>query len=151
MPAARREFADLEAFAGRPLAAWDVAYYADKLQHERHAVSEEALRPWFPLPRVLAGLFEIATRLYGIRIAEQSGVAVWHPDVRFFEIHDAAGGRIGGRQSRRPATRASARAAGAWMDEVTVGRKHRASSVRPCRSRPWSAISRRPRRARPRS
>ena len=121
VPAARREFADLEAFAGRTLEAWDVAYYAEKLQQERHAVSEEALRLWFPLPRVLEGLFEIARRLYGIRIEEQAGVALWHPDARYFEIHAADGARIGGFYADLYAR--ERKRAGAWMGEVTVRKR----------------------------
>ncbi|MBS0394213.1 MAG: oligopeptidase A, partial [Proteobacteria bacterium] len=96
VPAARREFAALESFAGRALAAWDVPYYAEKLRLERHAVSEEALRPWFPLPRVLEGLFAIAGRLYGIRIRERAGVATWHPDARYYEVVGADGTAAGG-------------------------------------------------------
>ncbi len=129
VPAARREFRELEAFAGRSLAAWDVAYYAENLQQERHSVSEEALRPWFPLPRVLAGLFEIARRLYGIRIEERAGVALWHPDARFYEIHAADGTRVGGfyadfyaRERKR---------AGAWMGEVTVRKRLGSLSAQP--------------------
>ncbi|MBS0376703.1 MAG: M3 family metallopeptidase [Proteobacteria bacterium] len=127
VPAARREFAALEAFAGRPLAAWDVPYYSEKLQLERHAVSQEALRPWFPLPRVLEGLFAIAGKLYGIRIRERPGVATWHPDARYYEI-EGAGGIAGGfytdlyaREHKR---------GGAWMGEVTV-RKRLASGSAP--------------------
>ncbi len=121
VPAARREFADLEAFAGRKLAAWDAAYYAEKLQQQRHSVSEEALRPYFPLPRVLEGLFEIANRLYGIRIGERTGVAVWHPDVRYYEIHSDAGARIGGFYADLYAR--ERKRAGAWMGEVTVRKR----------------------------
>ena len=77
-PAAVREFEELEAFAGRKLEAWDVGFYAERLQRERYAVSQEELRPYFPLPRVLAGLFEVAERLFDLRIQRaqrRSGVA----------------------------------------------------------------------------
>ncbi|HXQ30929.1 MAG TPA: M3 family metallopeptidase [Steroidobacteraceae bacterium] len=129
VPAARREFAELEAFAGRALAAWDVAYYAEKLQQQRHAVSEEALRPWFPLPRVLAGLFEIATRLYGIRIRERDDVALWHADARYFEIHDAGGELVGGFYADLYAR--DRKRTGAWMGEVTVRKRLAGGSERP--------------------
>jgi oligopeptidase A len=121
VPAAKREFAELETFAGRALDAWDVPYYAEKLRQDRHAVSEERLRPWFPLPRVLSGLFEVAQRLYGLRISEQPGVAVWHPDARYYAIADAKGRPLGGfyldlyaREQKR---------GGAWMGEVTVRKR----------------------------
>ena len=53
MPAAREEFMDLEEFAGRKLNAWDMAFYGERLQESRFKVSQEALRPYFPLPKVL--------------------------------------------------------------------------------------------------
>jgi len=120
-PAALREFAELEAFAGQQLSAWDVGFYAERLQHTRYNVSQEELRPYFPLPKVLTGLFEVATRLFGIRIRERQNAPVWHPDVRFFEIENAAGQPVGSfylDAYARPNKRS-----GAWMDEC-VGRKH---------------------------
>jgi oligopeptidase A len=89
--AAQAEFAELEAFAGRKLAAWDVGFYAERLQRERFSVSQEELRPYFPLPRVLAGLFEVAARLFGVRIQERAGAPVWHPDARLFDIESLRG------------------------------------------------------------
>ncbi len=121
VPAARRELAALEAFAGRALASWDVPYYAEKLRQQRHAISEQELRPWFPLPRVLDGLFEIAARLYGITIRARTGVPVWHADARYYEIRARGGELIGGfygdfcaREHKR---------GGAWMGEVTVRKR----------------------------
>jgi oligopeptidase A len=119
-PAARAEFAELEAFAGRPLAAWDVGFYAERLQRERYAISQEELRPYFPLTRVLEGLFEVAERLFEVRIRERQGAPSWHPDVRFFEIEDSAGRPVGSFYLDAYA-RANKRS-GAWMDEC-VGRK----------------------------
>ncbi len=124
--AARREFAELEEFAGRKLAAWDVGFYAERLQRTRYSISQEEMRPYFPLPRVLTGLFEVGERLFGLRIRERTGVAVWHPDVRFFEIQDAAGRLVGSfylDAYARPNKRS-----GAWMDEC-VGRKQLASGA----------------------
>ena len=122
--AAQAEFAELEAFAGRKLAAWDVGFYAERLQRERFSVSQEELRPYFPLPRVLAGLFEVAERLFGVRIHERAGAPVWHPDVRFFDIESLRGEPVGSfylDAYARPNKRS-----GAWMDEC-VGRKRLAS------------------------
>jgi oligopeptidase A len=119
-PAAVADFAALEAYAGRPLEAWDVSYYADRLRREKHAVSQETLRPYFPLPRVLEGMFEVARRLYGISIEPREGVSTWHPDVRFYAIRDRDGREIAGfyldpfaRQGKR---------GGAWMDDC-ISRK----------------------------
>jgi oligopeptidase A len=119
-PAALREFAELEAFAGHPISAWDVGFYAEKLQRTRYSVSQEELRPYFPLPKVLLGLFEVAERLFGVRIRERQNAPVWHSDVRFFEIESGAGQAIGSfylDAYARPNKRS-----GAWMDEC-VGRK----------------------------
>jgi len=119
-PAAAREFAELEAFAGRKLNAWDVSYYAEKLQAKLFSISQEELRPYFPLPRVLAALFTVAGKLFGVQIVERQGVPVWHADARFFEIRDCAGKTLAGfylDACARPKKRA-----GAWMDDC-VGRK----------------------------
>jgi oligopeptidase A len=118
-PAARRELEDLERFAGRPLSAWDIAYYSERLKDERLQVSEEALRPFFPLPRVLAGLFTVLGRLYGVRIVANASVETYHPDVRYFDVLDRDGTPRGGfflDLYARPKKRG-----GAWMDEC-VGR-----------------------------
>ncbi|MFO1426616.1 MAG: M3 family metallopeptidase [Steroidobacteraceae bacterium] len=120
-PAAEREFAELQQYAGGgPLEAWDVTFHAERLQRERYAVSQEELRPWFPLPRVLAGLFEVAERLFAVRIREQQGVPAWHADVRYFAIEDAAGTAIGS-FFLDPYARRNKRS-GAWMDDC-IGRK----------------------------
>ena len=124
--AAQAEFAELEAFAGRKLEAWDVGFYAERLQRERFRVSQEELRPYFPLPRVLEGLFEVAERLFAVRIRERAGVPVWHPDVRFFEIAAASGEPLGSfylDAYARPNKRS-----GAWMDEC-IGRKRLSSGA----------------------
>lgn len=119
--AAQEELAELRSFAGRELSAWDIPFYAERLRHERHAISQEELRPYFPLQRVLSGLFEVVRRLFDVRIHERTGVPVWHPDVRYFEVESAAGRPVGSfylDAYARPQKRS-----GAWMDEC-VGRKH---------------------------
>jgi oligopeptidase A len=124
--AAQAEFAELEEFAGRPLAAWDVGFYGERLQRARFSVSQEELRPYFPLPRVLAGLFEMAEQLFGVRIGEQHGAPVWHADVRYFSISGAAGEPIG--SFYLDAYARTNKRSGAWMDEC-VGRKRLASGA----------------------
>ena len=119
-PAAQKEFAELEAFAGRKLNAWDVGYYAEKLQARLFSISQEELRPYFPLPRVLEGLFSVAGKLFGVKIVERAGIPMYHADARFFEIQDASGTARAGfylDACARPKKRA-----GAWMDDC-VGRK----------------------------
>ncbi|HQR23251.1 MAG TPA: M3 family metallopeptidase [Steroidobacteraceae bacterium] len=124
-PAAEREFADLERYSGRKLEAWDVAYWSERLKHERFEVSAESLRPYFPVPRVLAGLFTVVSRLYRIRIVARAGADVYHPDVRYFDVLDRDGSPRGGffvDLYARPKKRG-----GAWMDDC-VGRMRIGSS-----------------------
>src|SRR6202022_77716 len=86
LPAGRQAFSDLEEFAGRKLNAWDLAFYSERLQESRYKVSQEALRPYFPLPKVLAGLFALTERLYGITVRERGGVSVWHASVPYYTL-----------------------------------------------------------------
>jgi len=118
--AAQREYAELEAFAGRTLAAWDVSYYAERLQQQRFAISQEELREYLPLPRVLDGLFEVITRLYGVSVTLRADVDRWHPDVRYYDVRAADGTLVAGfflDPYARPHKRS-----GAWMDDC-IGRK----------------------------
>ncbi len=120
-PVAQREYADLTKFANRPLNAWDIGFYAERQKQQKFSLSEEALRPYFPLPRVLAGLFAVAERLYDVNIVERPGVDVYHADARFYDILNRDGSRRGSffvDLYARPKKRG-----GAWMDEC-VGRKH---------------------------
>ena len=119
-PAAERELAELEAFAGRKLDAWDLSYYAERLQEARYSISQEELREYFPLPRVLEGLFNVIQRLFRVTIRRREGVALWHADARFYDLVDVQGEVIGGfylDMYARPHKRS-----GAWMDDC-VGRK----------------------------
>jgi oligopeptidase A len=121
LPAGRQEFSNLEEFAGRKLNAWDVAFYSEKLQESRFKVSQEALRPYFPLPKVLAGLFALTERLYGITVRERAGVSVWHPSVRYYDLLDSGAGIVAGFYLD-PYSRSEKRS-GAWMDECVVAKE----------------------------
>ncbi len=93
-PQAERELAELHQFAAdsdgiTDFASWDQAYYTEKLRRQHYQLSEEDLKPYFPTEQVITGLFEIARRLYGIRITPVQGVDVWHPDVQFYAVHAA--------------------------------------------------------------
>ncbi|MGC4029379.1 MAG: M3 family metallopeptidase [Steroidobacteraceae bacterium] len=123
-PAAERELAELTAFAGRKLDAWDVTFYSERLQEERYSISQEELRPWFALPRVLEGLFGVIEQLFGVQVKPRADVAVWHPDARYYDLFDA-GGKLQGGFYLDPYARANKRS-GAWMDDC-VGRKHLSS------------------------
>ncbi len=68
------------------LQPWDISYYAEKLKEARYQVSQEKLREYFPLDKVLAGLFRVAGQLFDIRIIEEPGVETWHEDAHFYRI-----------------------------------------------------------------
>ncbi|MBW9264308.1 MAG: oligopeptidase A [Candidatus Thiodiazotropha sp. (ex. Lucinisca nassula)] len=112
-----REFAS-ETYGFDDLQAWDIGYYAEKLRQDRHNISQEELKPYFPETRVLPGMFAVVERLYGIRIEETRGIDTWHPDVRFFEIRDSHNhlrGQFYLDLYARPKKRG-----GAWMDECAT-------------------------------
>jgi len=99
------------------LRQWDVGFWAERLRQQRYGIDDEALRPWFPLPRVLEGLFALAGRLFGLRIEAADGQApVWHDDVRFFRVFDESGAAIAAFYLD-PYSRPHEKRGGAWMDE----------------------------------
>ena len=124
--AAEQELSELQEYArehhgAESLEAWDIAYYSEKLRQQKYAISQEELKPYFPEPRVVSGLFSIVERLYGITIEAIDGIDTWHEDVRFYRIHDATGQLRGefyldlyARQHKR---------GGAWMDECISRRR----------------------------
>ncbi|WP_339867847.1 M3 family metallopeptidase [Pseudohongiella nitratireducens] len=90
-PAAEKEFAELQAFARdvhavSSIQAWDVPYYSEKLRKQDFDLSQEELRPWFPLAKVQQGMFAIVETLYGISIERDRTASVWHEDVEFYNI-----------------------------------------------------------------
>ncbi|HWW20704.1 MAG TPA: M3 family metallopeptidase, partial [Steroidobacteraceae bacterium] len=124
--AGAHEFAELEQFAGRKLNAWDVTFYSERLQQQRYCVSQEELREYLPLPRVLEGLFEVAEKLFDVRIRERRGVALWHPDVRYFEVQSPDGVPVA--SFYLDAYARAHKRSGAWMDDC-IGRKSLSGST----------------------
>ncbi|MCJ1885584.1 oligopeptidase A [Pseudomonas sp. LA21] len=116
-PFAAQDLEQLKAYAaeqGCPnLSSWDASYFGEKLREARYSVSQEALRAYFPVDKVLSGLFAIVQKLYGIQIRELSDFERWHPDVRLFEIEE--NGQHVGRFYFDLYARANKRG-GAWMD-----------------------------------
>ncbi|RBY94275.1 M3 family peptidase [Blastococcus sp. TBT05-19] len=87
---------DAAAEDGVELAAWDWAYYSERVRAERYAVDTAALRPYFELDRVLVdGVFHAAELLYGYRFTPRPDLAGYHPDVRVWEVSDADGAEVG--------------------------------------------------------
>lgn len=126
--AAQQDLEEIRAFArqqqapeAEALCHWDLAYWSERLREHRYAFNDEVLRPYFPLPRVLDGLFALAHRLFGVTIVAADGeVPVWHTDVRFFRIYGPDGDEIAA-FFLDPYSRPAEKRGGAWMDEC-VGR-----------------------------
>lgn len=122
--ASQQELADLQAFAQAQgnLAAdglkhWDIAFWSERVREEKYGLNDEALRPYFPLPQVLKGLFTLASQLFGVQIVAADGAApIWHPDVRYFQVQDEAGAAIA-HFYLDPYSRPAEKRGGAWMDE----------------------------------
>lgn len=117
---ARRELAELANFAREhhniaQLEPWDITYYSEKLRVHRYQISQEELRPYFPIARVLQGLFGVVERLFGIQIEEITQFDSYHPEVRFFAIRDQQSGAVRGQFYLDPFARPHKRG-GAWMD-----------------------------------
>lgn len=91
-PKARQEIAELEAYGQRlglidTLQPWDYSYLSEKQKQELYSIDKEMVRAYFPESKVLAGMFEVAKRVFGVDIKEKTGISTWHADVRFFEVY----------------------------------------------------------------
>lgn len=113
--AAKKELSALENLAGMHLEPWDVAFWLEKYKQAKYSVSNEELRQYFPANTVFDGLFALATRLYGVELLKQDGIAVWHEDARYFSVKNAGGDVIGGFYTDIYAR--SGKRNGAWIDE----------------------------------
>jgi oligopeptidase A len=116
---ALRELDELKAFAKDEYAIdllnpWDIAYYSEKLRQIKYNISQEEVKPYFPAEKVIQGMFDVVSRLYGVSFNELEGIDTWHSDVKFFEIVDDTGVRaqfyfdLYARPKKR---------GGAWMDD----------------------------------
>ena len=124
-PTAKQDLAQLQKYAHEygidDLQPWDSAYIAEKVKQSEFSLSQEEIRPYFPLPKVISGLFAIVERLYGIKVKEQTvestddqSVSRWHDDVRFYHLFDADDHLIGGFYFDLFAR--SGKRGGAWMN-----------------------------------
>ena len=122
-----KETAELEAYraektgtAAGPLEPWDLGYWSEKRRQELYDFDDEALRPYFPIDGVLAGMFRIVETIYDVKIHEPAEKPdVWHDEVKFYELHSQGGDHLGSfyadwhpRDSKR---------AGAWMNYFKTG------------------------------
>ena len=117
---AERELDALSEFAGMTLEPWDVTFWMEKYKQAKYSISNEELRQFFPVKTVISGLFDLAARLYNVKLVEKEDVAVWHPDARYFEVQGADGELIGGFYTDIYAR--SGKRSGAWIDEC-IGRQ----------------------------
>ncbi|MCG8275571.1 M3 family metallopeptidase [Stenotrophomonas sp. NLF4-10] len=118
-PHAQRDRAELEAFARDELGltdlqAWDLAYAGEKLKQARYSYSAQEVKQYFTEPKVLAGLFGVIERLYGLKVQPDSA-PVWHEDVRFYRLVDAGGALVG--QFYMDLYAREGKRGGAWMDD----------------------------------
>ncbi len=123
---AKTELHELKSFARlhygvNEFNSWDIAYYSEKLRQHKFNLSQEELRPYFPVTQVLKGLFAVVHQLYNLDIRSRDNIDTWHPEVQFFDIYDPANNLHGSFYLdlyARPHKRG-----GAWMDECIVRKK----------------------------
>lgn len=143
VPAFHADFKQLAQYkaakCGQPIDAlepWETAYWAERQRQENYDLDDEALRPYFPVDGVMSGMFEIASRLFGISIQQKETIfispdsqpstpnsqliEVWHPEVSFYEIHDSETGKHLGSFYADWHPRESKRG-GAWMNSLHTG------------------------------
>lgn len=118
---AREEYTSLGKFANEKgfqgdLRHWDIHFWSERWREEKLGLSDEVLRPYFPLDTVLEGLFDLVRRIFAIEVRQVTGGApTWHEDVRFYEINDQNGKHIAS-FFLDPFSRPETKQGGAWMD-----------------------------------
>ena len=106
---------------------WDVGFWAERLREKKFDYTDEELRPYFPLEKALAGMFDLVERIFGIKVRQSEDAPVWHKDVRYFEVLDSDGSSIAAFYLD-PYSRPENKRGGAWMDDC-LGRKLVSGSV----------------------
>jgi oligopeptidase A len=130
----KKEHSELEIFAANhgfseKLLEWDIPFYAERLKEERYQYSEDELRPYFPIPKVLDGMFALVRKIFGVRVESADGKApVWHPDVRYFTVFDETTKQPIAGFYLDPFARPGLKRAGAWMDDC-INRRRSGSSL----------------------
>ena len=119
---ALKEHGELEAFAQKkghlhPLMHWDLAYWSERMREELFDFTDEELRPYFPLSRVIDGLFSLCTSLFEITFEQvENESTIWHPDVHFYRVRNEEGTHIASFYLD-PYSRPHEKRGGAWMDK----------------------------------
>ena len=105
------------------LAHWDLLFWGERLREQRFDYTDDQLRPYFPLPRVLDGLFGITQRLFDVTVDAADGEApVWHKDVRYFKVKNADNDQVASFYLD-PYSRPQDKRGGAWMNECLTRRR----------------------------
>lgn len=123
-PAAEAEFAEICQFAldnygASEINAWDVSYYGEKLKEHKFSISQETLKPYFPAPRVIEGMFEVVRRLYDVEVKQVSDISTWHKDATTYNIYKD--GELIARFYLDLYARQN-KQGGAWMDDCRIRR-----------------------------
>jgi len=133
-PSAEKEFAEVQEFAKKnglnePLQRWDWSYYSEKLKNANYGFDEQQVKPYFQLEKVRTGVFELATRLYGLTFKENKTIPVYHPDATAYEVFDQDGSFLSvlyldffPREGKN---------GGAWMNDLRAESKVHGKDVRP--------------------
>ena len=95
-PAAEKEWKEMKDFATQNLSLntlekWDTAYVSEKLKQAQLELDEQQLKPYFPLEKVKAGVFDIANKLYGLRFEKNDALEGYHPEVEVYEVYNIEG------------------------------------------------------------
>ncbi|HRO97730.1 MAG TPA: M3 family metallopeptidase, partial [Ferruginibacter sp.] len=120
-PAAQKETQALTAFAKKQglndtLKLWDIPFYSERRREQLFNFTDAELRPYFPLPKVLSGLFHLAETLFNVKIQKsEKGIPRWHVDVSFYDVYDDTGTHIASFYLD-PYARSGEKRGGAWMD-----------------------------------
>jgi peptidyl-dipeptidase Dcp len=133
-PFAVKEFAEVQEFAEKagftgPIQRWDWAYYSEKLKSEKYNFTDEEVKPFLQLEKVIDGVFSLARKLYGLRLQENKNIEVYHPDVTVYEVFDEKDRFVAvlyldffPRESKR---------SGAWMTDYRSQSNVNGNSIRP--------------------
>lgn len=133
-PFAVKEFAEVQEYAEKAgfegtIQRWDWAYYSEKLKSEKYDYTDEEVKPYLQLEKVISGVFQLAQKLYGLGLKENKSIEVYHPDVMAYEVYNKKEEFIAvlyldffPRESKR---------SGAWMTDYRTQSNVNGNSVRP--------------------
>ena len=133
-PFAKKEFAEVQEYAEKAgfegtIQRWDWAYYSEKLKSEKYNYTDEEVKPYLQLEKVISGVFQLAKKLYGLGLKENKNIEVYHPDVMAYEVYNEKEEFIAvlyldffPRESKR---------SGAWMTDYRTQSNVNGNSVRP--------------------